>query len=63
MWKSLGAKAGRIDKSELRVSDAGQDLSGDVIEITEDMIMELSGEALERSGRTAPPPWPRARVT
>jgi hypothetical protein len=46
------------------VSGSGHDLSDEVTEITEDMIMELSAEGPgSGGGRAAPPPWPGARLT
>jgi hypothetical protein len=61
--KSAAAKARRSDKAAFPMSNFGHDQPEEVMEITEDMILELSFDTCESSGRRAPPPLPRERLT
>jgi hypothetical protein len=61
--RSAAAKARRSDRTAFPTSNIGQDQPDEVTEITEDMILELSFETRESSGRRSPPPLPRERLT
>jgi DNA-directed RNA polymerase alpha subunit len=54
--KSVAAEARRSDEAAFSMSNIGHDQPEEVIEITEDMILEMSYETRESSERGAPPP-------
>jgi hypothetical protein len=53
--KSLAADERQSEEFEFSMPDSERNPADDVIEITEDMIVELSSDG---TGWPTPPPWP-----